>query len=232
MDEERFLAFMKKKRKTQNTIETCVKNAREFENYILQRRKSLDETTAKDLESFVRECIEKKRVSKYMWSLSYFFVFLDNEPLLKTAGQLREKRIKVKRRTFKLKDFRGINPEHADALASIDVIDSAKMLEVGKTPKLRQELADKTNLNLEIIEEFVKLSDLARIQGFKAIRARLYYDAGFDKLEKLRKSTPEEVLRITREFVEKTGFDGIAPLPKEARGAITTAKKLLDIIEW
>lgn len=232
MDEEGFISFMKKKRKTPNTIEVCVENAKEFEAYLGQFGKSGKTATVDDLESFIADVVEKKRISKYMWTLDYYLIYLENEVLAKAANQIRQGRIKVLRKPFKLKDFRGVRPEHAAALASVGVKDAAKMLEVGKTPKQRNELANKTGLRIEVIEELAKLSDLSRIPGLKGIRARLYYDAGFDLLEKLRIATHDELLRVTREFVERTGFDGIAPLPKEAQGAIDAAKKLPDVVEW
>jgi hypothetical protein len=34
------------------------------------------------------------------------------------------------------------------------------------------------------------------------------------------------------DFVERTGFDGIAPLPKEAEYTIESARKLPKIIEY
>jgi hypothetical protein len=167
-----------------------------------------------------------------MWTLSYYFEFINDKALLKTANRIREGKIKVARKPFKLKDFRGVHADHAAALATHGIVDTVKMLEVGRTPELRHELVEKIGLEVKVIDELVKLSDLARIPGVKGIRARLYYDAGFDLLDKLRKVTPDKLLQITREFVETTGFDGIAPLPKEARGAIETAKKLPNVVEW
>ncbi len=232
MDEKGFISFMKNKRKSQNTIEICIENANEFEEYLKQQGQSIENATVDSLEMFSFDYLDKKRVSKYMWTLSYYFLYVENKVLVKAANRIRQGRIKVKRKPFNLKDFRDVQSDHAAALAVLGVEDTAKMLELGKTPKLRTELAKKTGLDVKVIEEFVKLSDLARIQGLKGIRARLYHDAGFDKLEKLRKVKPDELLRITREFIERTGFDGIPPLPKEAQNAIESARTLPDIIEW
>ena len=60
----------------------------------------------------------------------------------------------------------------------------------------------------------------------------MYHDAGIDSIDKLAKMTAEDVLKITSEFVERTGFDGIAPLPKEVKSSITTARKLPRLVEW
>lgn len=232
MDEEEFIAFMKKKRKTPQTIVVCVRNAKEFERYVEEQGKTLPIVSTQHLESFIQDRLDIKQVSKFMWTLSYYFDFLGDKDLLKAANEIRSRRIKVSRTPFKLNDFRGVQSKHVAILADLGIEDTAKMLAVGRAPELRAELAKKSGLDITVIEEFVKLSDLARIQGVKGIRARLYHDAGFDKLEKLRNITPEELLQVTREFVERTGFDGIAPLPKEALGAIEIAKKLPDIIEW
>ena len=232
MDEEGFTAFMKKKRKSKNTIKTCLAATEEFEKYLEKKGNSLDKVSVQDLEVFISEYLEPKRTAKFVWGLNYYFLFVKRDDLRQLARSVITQHVKKKRKPFKLKNFRGILQDHADALASQGVGDVDKMVEVGKTPELRRVLAEKTGLDIKVIEELVKLSDLARIPGLKAIRARLYYDAGFDTLEKLRKSTPEDVLRITQEFVERTGFDGIAPLPKEAHSAITTAKKLPNFVDW
>jgi hypothetical protein len=76
------------------------------------------------------------------------------------------------------------------------------------------------------------LSDLARLPGVKGIRARLYYDAGVDCVEKMAACETEALLALTAEFVERTGFNGIAPLPKEVASTIANAKRLPRVVEY
>jgi len=148
----------------------------------------------------------------------------------KLANELRGQRIK--RKPFDLKKFRGVNSEHVDKLASIGIKNVKQMLEAGKTRASRQNLSEKTGIPLEAILEFVKLSDLARIPGIKGIRARLYFDAGVDTVEKMAEWNPKELREMCIEFVERTGFDGIAPLPKEAEFSVKKAEKLPKIVEY
>jgi len=223
---------MKKEKKSKNTINYCLGAVEEFEKYLQKKGKSLDKVSVKDIEVFISEYLEPKTIAKFLWGLRHYFQFVKRDDLLQLARSVISKEVKKKRKPFKLKKFRGILQEHSDALASQGIVDVDQMLEVGKTDQLRSALAKITGIDLHVIEELVKLSDLARIPGLKAIRARLYYDAGFDTLDKLRNISQEELLRITQEFVDQTKFDGIAPLPKEALGAITTAKKLPDVVEW
>jgi Domain of unknown function (DUF4332) len=133
---------------------------------------------------------------------------------------------------FKLRDFRGINSSVLSRLNAIGIKTAAHMLAAGKTPEKRASLAKKAGISEETVLELVKLSDLARLPGVKGIRARLYYDAGVDTVEKLATYEPEDLLSLTAEFVLKTGFEGIAPLPKEVSSAINTARKLPHVVEW
>jgi hypothetical protein len=131
---------------------------------------------------------------------------------------------------FKLRDFRGLNPAHVEALAARGIKTAEKMLAVGATSEGRAMLAQETGVPAEAILEIVKLSDLSRLPGVKGIRARLYYDVGIDGVAKMAASEPESLLRLTAEFVEQTGFDGIPPLPKEVSSTIANAQKLPIVI--
>lgn len=84
----------------------------------------------------------------------------------------------------------------------------------------------------DAILTLVKLSDLARIPGVKGIRARLYLDAGVDTLEKLATWEPEALREMLAGFVERTGFEGIVPLPAEMRYAVAQARKLPKIVAY
>jgi predicted RecB family nuclease len=145
---------------------------------------------------------------------------------------VREKAIAKDRNIFKLSDFRGVNPEHVARLKTAGINNIEQMLAAGSTVAARQELAGRTGVPVSAILELASLSDLSRLDGVKAIRARLYYDAGVDTVEKLASFEPEELLRLTAEFVQRTGFEGIAPLPKEVLHTIEAARKLPKIVEY
>jgi hypothetical protein len=42
----------------------------------------------------------------------------------------------------------------------------------------------------------------------------------------------EDLERMLSEFVRRTGFEGIAPLPKEIRNAVATARQLKNVIQY
>jgi hypothetical protein len=76
------------------------------------------------------------------------------------------------------------------------------------------------------------LSDLARIGVVRSVRARLCYDAGIDTVEKFAKRDPVELRGYLMQLVERTGFHGMAPLPKEGRDAVEDARQLPKIVEY
>jgi hypothetical protein len=78
-----------------------------------------------------------------------------------------------------------VDAQNVQRLGVAGIKNVERMLAAGRTPGARQELADRTGVPLDDVVEFVKLSDLSRLGGVKAVRARLYYDAGVDTLEKM-----------------------------------------------
>jgi len=234
MNEEEFQKFLRTGGRSQSAIKRCVSYAREFEQYLRDCKsgKGLEEANAEDLEDFV-EWIEKKpktSAKTYLWALRYYYEYALNELMCNVASELRQRRIK--RVPFALKRFRGVNPEYLKKLATVGIRDVEQMLEVGRTMNGRQELSSKTGIPLDGILELVKLCDLARIPGVKGIRARLYHGAGVDNIKKMAEWDPKALRAMLIEFVDRTGFDGMAPLPKEAGFSVEKAEKLPKIVEY
>jgi len=137
-----------------------------------------------------------------------------------------------KRNPFKLRDFRGITPEAIVKLEARHIKNAEQLLIVGRTKKQRSVLAKEADISEDVLLELVKLSDLARLPGVKGIRARLYYDAGIDSIEKMANWEPEALRVIVTKYVEQTGFDGKPPLPKEVSSTIANAQKLPKIVDF
>ena len=234
MDETGFDRFLRLGGRSPSATRRCIVHVQEFEQFLQSHRdgRSLEEANASDLEQFVSsiECEPKVSAKIHLWALRYYYEYTANEELRSLASSMRQERIK--RTPFPLSRFRGVEPEYVDRLASEGIKNVVQMLKAGRTPEDRQALAERTGVPLDVVVEYVKLSDLARIPGTKGIRARLYYDAGVNTLEKLAEWDPSELRAMMTGFVERTGFDGIAPLPKEAASAVATAKRLPKIVEY
>jgi len=97
---------------------------------------------------------------------------------------------------------------------------------------LRRGLSQELGIPLDVVVELVKMSDLARIFGLKAIRARLYHNAGADTVEKMSLTNPEALIRATSDYIRRSNFNGIPPTPKEAEFTIKEAKRMANLVEW
>ena len=233
MNEAEFRAFLKRKRRKESAIEQIVQFVKAYETYFLSRYpgKQIDQTTIESLESYVSwlESESGSKESKPLWGLRYYFDFIENKELSDLAGQMRSERIK--RKPFMIKDFRGVNPDHIEKLRSLYIENIDQLLDEGRTPRLRQELAKKTGIPPEGILELVKLCDLARLGAVRTVRARLYHDAGLTP-ETIATWDPDKLHAMLVEWVEKTGFDGIAPLPKEVLHLVNDAKRLPLLVQY
>jgi Domain of unknown function (DUF4332) len=233
-DVEGFRKYLRRNGKKNHVVDDLIKRYIFFEGFLLEKRKSrISNANKEDILAFLEEIKDQKTdVNNYLRAISLYYRFASRSELSTLASNLRGQRISSARKSFALKDFRGVSKKHIVALAKKGITNADQMLEIGKTPASRQELSEKTGVPTEAILELVKLSDLSRIEGVKSIRARLYYDAGVDTLEKMAKWNLEELRAHMIEFVEKTGFKGIPPLPKEVKFTIETAKKLSKLVEY
>jgi hypothetical protein len=136
-----------------------------------------------------------------------------------------------KQNPFKLRNFRGVNPEYIERLAARGIKTTVQMLDNGSTRHQRTTLAKETGVPEKALLELVQLSDLARLPGVKGIRARLYFEAGVDSMEKMANWQPEALRMMVTEYVERTDFDGLPPLPKEVSSTVANARKLPNLVE-
>ena len=241
INREGFLKYLKGSGRKDDVARRVIRLVQVFEEFLYGRSNSaLDRATEKDLDAFI-DFVDQEQAhlpkhdeimpsaKSYLWALRYYYRYSQNDHLAAYTALQREKRIQ--RKPFLLKDFRGIHPDHLAALASIKIKNINQLLDAGNTVEGREKLAARTGIPSENILELVKLSDLARIPGVKGIRARLYFDAGIDTVEKMAASEVEDVLRITQDFVRETGFDGIAPLLAEVSFTIKTARDLPVLVQ-
>jgi hypothetical protein len=233
MNETDFRLFLKRKHRKQSAIEQIVPFVAAFDEFLenFYPGKTIEQTTPESLESYVSwlESETGESASKPLWALRYYFDFIENQELSDLAGELRSER--VKRKPFMIKDFRGVNPVYIAKLDALYIENRDQIIDAGRKPQLREDLAEQTGIPLEAILELVTLSDLARLGGVRRVRARLYYDAGLTP-EIIATWEPEALHGMLVEFVERTNFDGIAPQPKEVQNLIKDARKLPQIVDY
>ena len=228
MDREGFAKFLRRAGKQPNVVTELLAQAAEFEIYEKNERScSLETAEESDLYAYAAQA-----TANQLRAVMLYYYYTGNTELASQAGELREHMIRKKRKAFRLKDFRGVDPVVIECLAKSGISDVEQMLAAGKTPTLRKLLAEKCGVPEESILELVKLSDISRIGGLKAIRARLYLDAGVDTIEKIAGWEPEALRLMLVDYLARSGFNGIPPLPKEVRSGVGKARKLERIVEY
>jgi predicted RecB family nuclease len=204
----------------------CSEILHEFKN-----GKQLADVIDHDLMDFVSllDQESKTKAKGYLWAIRYYYDCISNDEIQDLAIRLRAQRIE--RSPFALKNFRGVNQDNVNDLAGIGIKNVNQMLKFAATNEERKRLSRQTGVPESAILELVKLSDLARIPGVKGIRARLYYDAGIDTVEKIAAMEPEELHERVIIYVEESDFEGVPTLPAEAKYTVEKARVLPKIIE-
>jgi hypothetical protein len=233
MNEPEFRLFLKRNKRKATAIDQIIGFVNQYEAFFLEHYpgKNIDHTTPESLESYVSwsESETGESAAKPLWALRYYFDFIEEQELSDLAGELRSER--VKKKPFPIKNFRGVNPEHIARLETLFIENADQLLDAARTPKLRQELAQKTGIPLEGIVELVKLCDLARLGAVRNVRARLYHDAGLTP-EIIATWEPEDLRAILVRWVAENNFDGIAPTPKEVAHLVSDARRLPKLVTW
>jgi hypothetical protein len=231
---EEFARDLKRKGKKEHVVAGLVDQVKEFGRFLAEQGRGLDAATCEDLESYADrlESKRKGRARTAVRGVGLYYRFVGREELGSCAAAIREAGIARRRRSLSLRELPGLDERDVDRLADAGIRDAEQMMAAGQTPTQRQSLSARTGVPLETIVELVSLADLTRIRGVAGIRARLYHDAGVDTLAKLAAWEPEALRQMLVGFVDRTGFDGIAPLPKEAKFTVAEAKRLPQLVEW
>jgi hypothetical protein len=125
-----------------------------------------------------------------------------------------------------------LDPNLVDTLAGLGLTNVEQMLDAGRHFEGRLELATRAGVPVEAITEIVKLSDLARVPGLKGVRARLYLDAGVDTLDALASWEPDALHQMLTEYVKQSGFEGLAPWPKEVAFSVRVAGEMKRLVDY
>lgn len=226
-----FRAYLRRRGKQEHMVENLLSLADQAQKI---SRKDLDQFAVSDLERCLQamETWKKGSGTKMARALALYFAMAGTDELKSVAAAFREAAVSKTRSAFPLKNFSGIDPEHLKKLGSLRIVNAEQLLACTQTKLERIELAQRTHIPYSAILELVKLSDLSRLQGVKQVRARLYFDAGIDTVEKMASWEADALVETIKEFVRRTKFQGVPTLPQEARSTIQTARQLPKQVEY
>src|SRR4030042_4696047 len=100
-------------------------------------------------------------------------------------------------------EIEGVGDAYAQRLEAAGVKNTEALLEAGKTPRGRQELAEKAGISQKLILEWVNHVDLFRIKGVAEEYSDLLEGAGVDTVPELAQRKPENLLEKMTQVNQK-----------------------------
>lgn len=127
---------------------------------------------------------------------------------------------------YKLSKVEGIGPVYAKKLQNAGVRSSKALLEMGGTPKGRQELASRAGLSASTILKWVNHVDLFRIKGVGEEYADLLEAAGVDTVVELAQRNATNLHEKLKATNNKKKLVRQLPSAKQVADWVRQAKKL------
>ena len=110
---------------------------------------------------------------------------------------------------IRLDKFSGIQTQYLDKLEAVGIKNSRNLFNAARGKKEREQLSQTTEIPIEILNELVCLSDLARAYGVGPIFARIVYDVGIKSIKEFIEYTAEDIIRIYEEKEHKKADFGV-----------------------
>ena len=134
--------------------------------------------------------------------------------------------------TLKIIDIEGIGPTYAEKLQSIGVKTSDDLLERGKTPQGRKEIADQSEISDKLILTWVNMADLIRIKGVGEEYSELLEASGVDTVVELSNRNAENLQEKMQQVNDQKKLVRRPPTLNEVEKWIAQAKNLPRAVEY
>ena len=135
---------------------------------------------------------------------------------------------------YPIKEIEGIGETYAPKFQAVGIKTVAELLERGKNPQGRQELAEATGLSEKLILKWVDMSDLFRVKGIGPQYSELLEKAGVDTVKELRHRVPEHLHAKLKEANASTERHLVRALPglKAVQAWVEAAKELKPAVTY
>jgi len=135
---------------------------------------------------------------------------------------------------YPIKEIEGIGETYAPKFQAVGIKTVAELLERGKNPQGRQELAEATGLSEKLILKWVDMSDLFRVKGIGPQYSELLEKAGVDTVKELRHRVPAHLHAKMEEVNASTGKPLVRALPtlKAIESWVEAAKYLEPVMTY
>ena len=135
---------------------------------------------------------------------------------------------------YAIKEIEGIGETYAPKLQTLNIKTVGDLLERGKTPKGRKDLATATGISEKLILKWVNMADLFRVKGIGPEYSELLEKAGVDTVKELRHRVPENLHGKLEAANASTGRPLVRALPslKAVQSWIQAAKQLEPVVTY
>ncbi|QLI82361.1 DUF4332 domain-containing protein [Chitinibacter fontanus] len=129
-------------------------------------------------------------------------------------------------------DIEGVGEAYAAKLKDAGIATVEALLEKGKTPKGRDELAEATGISGKLILKWVNHADLFRIKGVAGQFAELLEAAGVDTVAELARRNAANLAEALAKTNEEKKLSGSTPSESQVANWIAEAKDLPRGVEY
>jgi predicted flap endonuclease-1-like 5' DNA nuclease len=126
----------------------------------------------------------------------------------------------------------GIGPVYAEQLKNAGIRSTEALLEAGKSPRGRENLAERAGISEKLILEWVNHVDLFRIKGVFEEYADLLEEAGVDTVPELAQRNAENLYGKLVATNQEKKLVRRLPTLKQVNGWIAQAKDLPRVVTY
>jgi predicted flap endonuclease-1-like 5' DNA nuclease len=126
----------------------------------------------------------------------------------------------------------GIGEKYAKKLKMVGISTTESLLDRGRTPQGREEIAKKSDITKTLILEWVNLADLFRIKGVGEEYSDLLEEAGVDTVVELAQRNPKNLYQMIVDVNQKKKLVRKLPTLDQVSDWVRQAKKLPRLIEY
>jgi predicted flap endonuclease-1-like 5' DNA nuclease len=132
----------------------------------------------------------------------------------------------------KIADIEGVGEAYAKKLGQAGVTTTEGLLEKGKSPKGRKELAEKSGIGDALILKWVNRADLYRVKGIGSEYSDLLEASGVDTVVELAVRKPENLHKKMVEVNETKKLVRKLPALSQVENWVAQAKKLPRVVTY
>jgi predicted RecB family nuclease len=134
--------------------------------------------------------------------------------------------------SYSISAIEDIGADEAEALKSVGIRTTEKLLEAAKSPKGRKVLATQTELNEKRLLRWANIADKLRIRGMGREYAGLLCEVGVDTVKELRYRNPARLAKSMAEANKRRKLVRFLPSEKLVRRWVEHARRLPQKITY